>query len=141
MQQNAIEELRTNEGRRDVLRNVSSAHDDCGRLKNVVIPNLKQRRDALEAERTKLQNECDDSAAEIGILDMEASNIVSIQTRVDEYTRLHRDVQVLKREISQLEQDLSRSGSVKTISQVNDEYEKLQSEWYLFIYFKYHAAT
>jgi hypothetical protein len=42
------------------LRGLSSTFDDCSRLKTQSLPNLRQKRTALETDRARLQTKCDD---------------------------------------------------------------------------------
>ncbi|KAJ3319522.1 DNA repair protein rad50 [Boothiomyces sp. JEL0866] len=125
---NAEIQVETWQSTLDRLNDLSSLFDDCDRLSNTEIPALRQQRDQLEKERSNLATTTDDDIAELAVLELEIEQMNGIYNRVTEIVKLHRELEQLQKDISSLMSDLQLSGSTKTMSEVQAEYEGVLNE-------------
>lgn len=128
-QKEAMDDLARKEGYRRKLRGLSSTWDAVTRLQNVDLPQLRAQRDILEKEKQANQISLDDSDAEVAMLDVEMSHLNTLCLKTDDYLRVLQEMKVLDRDVTQLQQDLSSTGSNQTIDEVSALYEQTQSEW------------
>jgi hypothetical protein len=62
-------------------------------------------------------------------MDTEIEHVKAIKSRASECSLLSADLKQIERDIAVLNSDLSSSGSTKTLQEVQDQYEDIQSQW------------
>ncbi|KAJ3370046.1 DNA repair protein rad50 [Kappamyces sp. JEL0680] len=110
------------------LRELQSTSDDCQRLTNVEIPELRTKRDHLGRERSALYAVIEDVESEIGILDAELQNMNHLKSRAHEAAQITKEIQQIDRDIAALSADLSSSGSSKTMDEAQQDYDSIQTQ-------------
>jgi uncharacterized protein (UPF0335 family) len=80
---------------------------------------------------TKNKNGKKQSELEIGALKAEIATYTELRNKTEEINRLTKEVDDISRDITQLELDLSSSGSTKTVTDIQGEQEVVQSKWYI----------
>lgn len=125
---NAQTEVSKWKARLDELRDLQSTWDDCERLGNVEIPEVRSKRDNLERERGAQYGVFEDLETELHTMDAELVHINSLKARAQEAHTLRQEIQQLDREIAGLKSDLDASGSTKTMEEAQHEYESIQNQ-------------
>ncbi|KAJ3021198.1 DNA repair protein rad50 [Thoreauomyces humboldtii] len=122
----ADEELAVAEQTRDSLLNLRTVWDDAERLRDSEIPEIRKRLDEYERERETLQTTQEDSESTTALLGQEKTDAETLQRNVETAMRAQQEIDQLISEIERIHQDLSTSGSTKTMDDVQKEHEDLQ---------------
>ncbi|KAI8898254.1 hypothetical protein BC833DRAFT_620511 [Globomyces pollinis-pini] len=110
----------------NALKELRSAWDDCERLSNIELTELRKQRDQYEKEKATAKKKLDDLKSDISIIEIEVTQIQSSKIRAQEFLRMLREIEQLDKDIEVINRDLSLSGNLKTIEEVQNEYEEIQ---------------
>ncbi|KAJ2994360.1 DNA repair protein rad50 [Globomyces sp. JEL0801] len=110
----------------NALKELRSAWDDCERLSNIELTELRKQRDQYEKEKAIAKKKLDDLKSDISIIEIEVTQIQSSKIRAQEFLRMLREIEQLDKDIEVINRDLSLSGNLKTIEEVQNEYEEIQ---------------
>jgi DNA repair protein RAD50 len=110
------------------LRDLQSFWDDCDRLSNVELPELREQKENYDAEHLTLATNAEDAETEQATIQVEMDQIRSLQQRSAESIRIYREIEQLEREISSLNSDLSASGTSRTLEENQLEMDSVEKE-------------
>ncbi|KAJ3069579.1 DNA repair protein rad50, partial [Quaeritorhiza haematococci] len=113
---------------RHTLRELQSTWDDCERLRDREIPDLKRRIETEEGLRGEAGAVVEDLASVLGCLKLELSTAQELRQKADDMSRLQREISMIENDIEKLAVDLAGSGSRKTMEEVQGEYEVTQGQ-------------
>jgi DNA repair protein RAD50 len=126
----AEQEMTDSIQKRDQLQGLRSVWDDVKRISEGEIPKLRSSVSELQttirdlsAREMELSNEAIQMKEQLKVL-------TDLKIKSGELAKLKNDANVLEKEIHSLTTNLSMSGSVKTLDQVQTEYEEAQNKWY-----------
>ncbi|KAI8609862.1 hypothetical protein BC830DRAFT_1148567 [Chytriomyces sp. MP71] len=110
------------------FQSLQTLFSEISRLRDQELPLLKQSVKDFEREREAGHNLLEDLEGEAASLAVEVKSLTDLRAKCDELLRVEGEMRVMDGDISALQQELSMSGSMKTINEVQEEYDQTQTK-------------
>ncbi|CAG8554297.1 5706_t:CDS:10, partial [Ambispora leptoticha] len=121
-------EIKDLESKIQNMRKLKSNWDDLNRLNAVDIPELENEIQELQNNKNIEASKSENASLKASALENEKQQIQELYTVAGEMTRLDKEIKALNNDIQNLEQQLSYTGSTKTLEELTSERDDLRDK-------------
>lgn len=120
------EELEEKKNTRNLFQDLNAVWLDAIRLKDEEIPELRGKISGFEKERDEVSGQIDDYEMDLVALKAEVAHMSELKSRADDLIRQSQEISMLNSEIRPLESEMSFSGNVRTVQEVQKDLDEGQ---------------